>query len=346
MKTIEDVSSTADEESETSKSINSILQTLSLFTDNVDSTIDQLISKVKESADVEIQESTTNFDSFVQDLMEILENVYISLRKLTMSKTQDLYKQLEAISSNITSQTDDLNIIENKLTELNITKKRDSEDLALFTKRLDEFNKKISEASETISKSEEEITQRNYQINEKEKENYTDDIKKLKDLKSQYWENVEIIQGKIDSKQKELEQLQINFQELQGIQSLFDNIIEIETNIEDLKQFINWEIEQLINKIKSSKCDCWRKPCCNRKKTMVNKLLELQDLFKSDKFDCAFKKLLHDIKPKLTGLKTDQNEEPWANGVFNNPWIICDQLKEEFRIACNNILSHIKTFIC
>ncbi|MFX1379832.1 MAG: hypothetical protein ACFFA4_12150, partial [Promethearchaeota archaeon] len=119
-----------------------------------------------------------------------------------------------------------------------------------------------------------------------------------------------------------------------------------ETTIEDLKQFINWEIEQLINKIKSSKCDCWRKPCCNRKKTMVNKLLELQDLFKSDKFDCAFKKLLHDIKPKLTGLKTDQNEEPWANGVFNNPWIICDQLKEEFRIVCNNILSHIKTFIC
>lgn len=250
MKTIEDVSGETDEESETSKSINSILQTLSLFTDNVDSTIDQLISKVKESADVEIQESTTNFDSFVQDLMEILENVYISLRKLTMSKSQDLYKQLEAISLNIASQTDDLNTIENKLTELNINKKRDSEDFALYTKRLDEVNRKISEASETISKSEEEISQRSNQINEKEKENYEDDIKKLKDLKSKYWENIEIIQGKIDSKQKELEQLQINLQELQGIQSLFDSIIEIETNIEDLKKYIDSK-KETINEIKN-----------------------------------------------------------------------------------------------
>ncbi|MFX0145972.1 MAG: hypothetical protein ACFE9C_18040, partial [Candidatus Hodarchaeota archaeon] len=119
-----------------------------------------------------------------------------------------------------------------------------------------------------------------------------------------------------------------------------------ETKIEDLKQFINWEIEQLINKIESSKCDCWRNPCCNRKKTMVNKLLEIQDLFKSNKFDCAFEKLLHDIKPKLTGLKTDQNEAPWGNGIFKNPWVICDQLKEELRIACNSILSHIEIFIC
>jgi len=254
MKTVEDVSSETEEESETSKAINSIMQTLSMFTDNVDSTIDQLISKVKESADVEIQESTTNFDNFVQDLMEILENVYISLRKLTMSKSQDLYKQLEEISLNITSQTDDLNNIENKLTELNINNQRDSEDLAVFTKRLEELERKLIEANETITKSEEEINKRNNLIKEKETENYEGEINKLKELKSKYWENTETIQDKIDAKQKEMEDLQINLQELQGIQSFFDNIIEIETDIKDLNASIDSQketINEINNKIDS-----------------------------------------------------------------------------------------------
>jgi len=276
MKTVEDVSSTTEEESEASKTINSILQTLSMFTDNVDSTIDQLISKVKESADVEIQESTTNFDNFVQDLMEILENVYISLRKLTMSKSQDLYKELEAISLTITSQTDDLNAIENKLIEININKKRDTEDLSILNKRLEQINKRIAEANEIISQSEEEIKQRTNQISEKEKKNYKDEIKDLKDLKSKYWENIESIQEKIDVKQKELDDLQDKLQELRGIQSLFDNIIEIEANIKDLNAS-NDSKKDTIDEI-NTKIDS-----VNKEKKSID--LEINDLItKKDQF--------------------------------------------------------------
>ena len=52
MKTVEDVSSEAEEEvksesSEMSQTLKSILQTLTLFTENVDTTIDQLIDNVK-----------------------------------------------------------------------------------------------------------------------------------------------------------------------------------------------------------------------------------------------------------------------------------------------------------
>ncbi|MFW9951869.1 MAG: AAA family ATPase, partial [Candidatus Thorarchaeota archaeon] len=59
MKTVEDVSTEAEAEdkseaSEMSETLKSILQTLTLFTENVDTTIDQLIDSVKESADIEI----------------------------------------------------------------------------------------------------------------------------------------------------------------------------------------------------------------------------------------------------------------------------------------------------
>ena len=58
--------------------------------------------------------------------------------------------------------------------------------------------------------------------------------------------------------------------------------------------------------------------------------------------DYDYNKLLHDIKPRLTGLKTDENENPWGNGVFINPWVI-DKIKQEvFRVECNAILKHIQ----
>ena len=244
MKTVEDVSAEADTEersetSEMSETLKSILQTLTLFTENVDTTIDQLIDGVKESADVEIQRSTSTFDSFVQDLMEILENVYLSLRKLTMSKSQELYKQLEEITENINSQNNDLNDIEQNLTRINTHNKHDSEDLVAINKRLGEVNKRISEINEKVEKSESEINQRTLVIGEKQKENFDVEIKNLKQIKEEYWDKISKIKGNMEIKQKGLDDLQTNLQELQGIQTFYENIIEIEKNIQELNTTVD-----------------------------------------------------------------------------------------------------------
>ncbi|GAI65511.1 unnamed protein product, partial [marine sediment metagenome] len=250
MKTIEGVSSEAEERSDTSEmseTLKSILQTLGLFTENIDSTIDQLIDKVKESADVEIQESTSTFDSFVQDLMEILENVYLSLRKLTMSKSQDLYKQLEEITENFNSQNNDLNTIDKKLSVINAQNNHDSADLSACNKRLEDVNKRIEEINEKIKKSGDEIEQRNLVIEEKQKENFEAEIKNLKQLKNLYWDDISIIKKNIEGKQIELDGLQKKLQELQGIQSFYDNIIEIESNIKELNSNIEEKKNVTIN---------------------------------------------------------------------------------------------------
>lgn len=244
MKTVEDVSSEAEEEeksetSEMSETLKSILQTLTLFTENVDTTIDQLIDNVKESADVEIQQSTSTFDSFVQDLMEILENVYLSLRKLTMSKSQELYKQLEEITENINSQNNDLNIIDRDLTRITTQNKHDSEDLATNTRKLEEINKRISEINDKVEISESEINQRNAVISEKQKENFEEEIRNLKQIKEDYWDKITNIKNDMEIKQKGLEELQTKMQELQGIQTFYENIIEIEKNVQELNTAID-----------------------------------------------------------------------------------------------------------
>ncbi len=119
----------------------------------------------------------------------------------------------------------------------------------------------------------------------------------------------------------------------------------IEIKIEEMKEFVIWELDQLIKEIQSSSDEYWRNPTNNRKLTMNNKINELKELISSNDFENAYNKILHDIKPKLTGLKTDEYENPRGNGVFNNPWVIWSDLNEEFRLNCNQILIHIAILI-
>jgi len=107
---------------------------------------------------------------------------------------------------------------------------------------------------------------------------------------------------------------------------------------------INELIDILIKNITDSPDECWRKPASNRKNTMINKLTTLKDMVSLNNLEGAYDKLLHDIKPKLTGLKTDENEEEWGNGTFKNPWVICGDYNLDFQIDCNEILSLLKNF--
>jgi len=238
MKTVETINCDAEEMAEMSNMVSSILQTLTLFTDNADSTIIQLISKVKESADVAVQESTSNFDAFVMDLMEILENVHISLRKLTMSKSQELYKQMEEISNNIKGQEDDLTNIDKNLSEINLKKGHDSENLIISNKRFEEVQKRINEINDRIEKYNLEINERDGSINQKikELEKINHDIIELKNLKDNYWKEISQIQEEIDNAQKEYDKIQEKLQELQGIQNLYEKIREFDNTVNNLSK--------------------------------------------------------------------------------------------------------------
>ncbi|KKK40564.1 hypothetical protein LCGC14_0492950 [marine sediment metagenome] len=248
---------------EMTDNLNSMLQTINLFTNNADSTIFQLINKVQESVDIAVQESTSEFDSFVQDLMEILENIHLSLRQLTMSKSQELYKQLDEISSTIKSQEDDFNGIEKKLTELNSQERYDSENIKTYNLRLDEIEKRDNELHEKIETSEKEIEERGRFIEEKSKEieKLESDIQKSKNSKNEYWNRISKFQEEIEISQKEFEICQEHLQEVQGLQTLYENIQDIDNNILDLNKLIEEKKELIINtqkgiaKIKSEESD-------------------------------------------------------------------------------------------
>ncbi len=57
------------------------------------------------------------------------------------------------------------------------------------------------------------------------------------------------------------------------------------------------------------------------KAEMIDKLEDLRDLVQAGELREAYDLLLHDIKPKLTGLMTNEDEVPWGDGTFKKPWI-------------------------
>ena len=253
MKILETIESEHEHIDDMTSNLNSMLQTVSLFTDNADSTIYQLINKVQESSDVAVQNSTSEFDSFVQDLMEILQNIHLSLRQLTMSKSQDIYKQLDEISASIKSQEDDFNEIEKKLTGFESQKKYDSENVMTFRRRLDEIQKRDNELNEKLGKIGKEVEERTSVINYKleEIEKLEGEIRASIEIKNQYWGKISKLQEELELTQGELEICQEKLQELHGIQSTYENIQEIDNNIQELNKVIEEKKGLIVNTQKS-----------------------------------------------------------------------------------------------
>ncbi len=249
MKTVEGISCDEEQGTEISDSLNSILQTLKMFTDNADSSISQLVNKVKDSVDIAIQDSTSDFDSFVQDLTEILENIHISLKKLALSKSQELYKQFEEISESIKYNDDELNVLKSKTNSNELQEKHLQEKLGNVTRRKEEIDKKVNEITEKINAYQKEIDERTEKINNSKKEliEINNKIEEFKSLKENYWNRVGKIQENIEEIQKNIDLIDDKLKDLRDIQSLFENSKEIKENITRIEESIENKKDELKN---------------------------------------------------------------------------------------------------
>lgn len=125
-----------------------------------------------------------------------------------------------------------------------------------------------------------------------------------------------------------------------SLYTIIDNLY-FEITYEEMVQYVKWEINELSTKIQDSPDSSWKNN--HLKNAMKEKLDELLLLIEDENYLDAYDKVLHDIKPLLTGLKTDENEVPWDGGVFKHPWVIDVNLQLIFKEDCNMILRNIQT---
>ncbi|MBN2157287.1 MAG: hypothetical protein JW776_14675 [Candidatus Lokiarchaeota archaeon] len=117
--------------------------------------------------------------------------------------------------------------------------------------------------------------------------------------------------------------------------------IQFTTTFEDMNDYVLWEIDEFIQEIQASPDELWGGSGANRKKAMIHKLMELNTLVINGQYVEAYDKLLHDIKPKLTSLKSDENGVIFGNGIFNNYWYLGDNFLQN----CDNLLIHLQVLI-
>jgi hypothetical protein len=94
--------------------------------------------------------------------------------------------------------------------------------------------------------------------------------------------------------------------------------------------------------------NAWKNPASHLRKAMDNMIKEVIIKMSGgtpELYGEAYDMLLHDIKAKLTGLKTNEDKIPWDGGIFNNPWIIDDEYQQFLANTCNLLLNDIKILI-
>jgi len=80
--------------------VNKFRQKLTLFNKKADSIIDQMIRAALALDDTEMQQISPNIESYVQDLMELLENLDLRIRELTISEYgEEFLKHIPDITS-------------------------------------------------------------------------------------------------------------------------------------------------------------------------------------------------------------------------------------------------------
>jgi hypothetical protein len=65
-------------------------------------------------------------------------------------------------------------------------------------------------------------------------------------------------------------------------------------------------------------------------------------LIEAGNYSLAYALLLYDIKPLLTGRKTNEHEVPWTNCTFVIPLVTGAVLQEQFRLWANDLLQDLE----
>ncbi len=86
----------------------------------------------------------------------------------------------------------------------------------------------------------------------------------------------------------------------------------------------------------------WYWPVVIHKAAMAAQLAVLRALIEAGNYSWAYALLLYNIKPCLTGLKTDEHEVPWSNCTCNATVVKGAALREQFRLWANALLQDLE----
>ncbi|MBN2150188.1 MAG: chromosome segregation protein SMC [Candidatus Lokiarchaeota archaeon] len=258
---------------------------LDMFLDNYDESMKILKDEVQKNMDKLVKENSANFNSFIQDLMDIMGQVHTSLRRLAMTRNTEQINALHELDKKKSSMLDDISTVsvnktksEGDLKQATLEFKNVESKIKSTDQQIEELAKSIEDKNKTIADHQQKI-----EALAKEKAGFQAQIDEKNKQKDEFWEIQNRLNGEIEEKTKTLQGVQDKIRGLQTVQKLIKDIDEHEAEITTSNATIKNNDEKIkvldeeIKKIEASKVEK-EKDIQNLKRQKDDVLQEQKDL--------------------------------------------------------------------
>ncbi len=208
-------------------------QSLDMFIDNYDESMKILKDEVQKNMDKLVKENSTNFNSFIMDLMDIMGQVHTSLRKLSMTRNTEQINALHELDKKKSAMLDDISSVSVAKTKSEGELKQATMEFKNIESKLKSTDQQVEDLGKSIEDKNKAIADHQQKIDAlaKEKEGFQAKIDEKNKQKDEFWEIQNKLNGEIEDKTKALQGIQDKLRGLQTVQKLIKDIDEHEAEI-------------------------------------------------------------------------------------------------------------------
>lgn len=224
------------------QSMTSIVETMKMLTsgDAVETQVGSIMEQVADANDVAVQESTAEFDRFVQDIMDLFDNLHFMLRKLSVTSAAELYQSLDQIQDELNKQLETNSDLGSTLKMKEAEKAQNEAELKKLKASLDGVVKSLEDYGKKTELREKDIekTQQAMEKNEARLEEIATALTGTKEDQGNFWERNKELQDEIEDRTKKLEDVQDKLRDLKDVENLLKEMENIDAEVAELKEKI------------------------------------------------------------------------------------------------------------
>jgi chromosome segregation protein len=222
-------------------------KSMDMFIENVDDTLTNLKSQVQDKINALVNSSSSKFSDFMKDLLEIMSQVHIALRKLKMTRNTEQINALHELDKKKSELTDEIGSInvtytktEGDLKQAALEVKNNENKLKSFETQIADLSSSIEGKNQSIAEFEEKIEALNQQKND-----FQADIDEKTKSKDEFWEITNQLNTDMEDQNAKLQEVQDRVRGLQTVQKLIKDIDEHEAEITESNAKIATDTEKV-----------------------------------------------------------------------------------------------------
>jgi len=239
---------------ELQEQLNYVVDTLKLLIENSEMPLIQMNEMVQEASDEALQESTANFDGFIQDFTDKFDAIRMALQAIAVADTSEIYHSLDILNDNIQNENKILGEAKTQLAKISTQREQREADVRQLATLLKDLEKKITDNQAKIEQgdSEHEAKMQEIEQNKGEIATIAEEAGNLKQFMDNFWATSRELQTTIDTTSEELAKIAHDLNALATVKRTLEEIEAAALEQDKLTQNIATKKEEINNLSTSS----------------------------------------------------------------------------------------------